>query len=137
MSVKWIETEQIPEPIRAILAAFEDAFTVSNTGYTVTHLRSDAVFVGRAGWCNPYQVAKFIKNNPGIYCEIVPTSRNYYEFRMFSSQWISEHELPRMRAIASSPARDIAAPLSVRMRVKCYKEWLGELKAGGPDDIPA
>ena len=127
-SIKWLQTNEVPEQICGMLAAFEEAFSISNTGYVVSHLRDDAVFVYVVGWCNPYQVAQFIRNNPSIYCEIVAKARNYYEFRMFNSEWIQQRELPRMHMIANTPKRGNGAPLSVRIQTQAWKELKGEAK---------
>jgi hypothetical protein len=126
-SIKWLKTEEVPEHIREMLADFEEAFSISNTGYKVSHLRDDAIFVCVPGWCNPYSVAQFVRNNPGIYCEITAKARNYYEFRMFCSEWLQQRELPRMRAIANTPKRGNAAPLSVRVQTPAWKDWKGEV----------
>lgn len=127
-SMKWLKTDEVSEQIREMLAAFEEAFSISNTGYKVSHLRDDAVFVQMVHWCNPYQVAQFVRNNPGIYCEITAKTRGVIEFRMFCSDYLQQRELPRMRAIANTPKRNTAAPLSVRIHTPAWKDWKGEVK---------
>ena len=49
-SIKWLKTEAVPDHIREMLAAFEEAFSISNTGYKVSHLRDDAIFVCGLDW---------------------------------------------------------------------------------------
>ena len=135
-SIKWLQTNEVPEQIREMLAAFEEAFSISNTGYVVSHLRDDAVFVYVASWCNPYQVVQFVRNNPHIYCEIVAKARNYYEFRMFRSEWLQQRELPRMHAIANTPKRGNGAPLSVRIPTQAWKEMKAKAHEAQGESCP-
>ena len=115
MSNKWIQTDQLSEKVREMLAAFEASFSRSNASYTVSHEHVDAVFVTICGTLCAYQVVHFINTHPEIYVEIEAKARNYIEFRMFCSDWLNAHELPRMQAIAVAPARSVLPPKSVRV----------------------
>ncbi len=116
--IKWIETQSMTDQVRMMLAAFESSFSRNNTSYIVSHEHGDAVFVTIYGTLCAYQVAHFINTHPNIYVEIEAKTRHYIEFRMFSGDWLREHELPRMHAIANAPARDVEPPLHVRMNMK-------------------
>ncbi len=92
-----VPIESLPESAQPMLMAFEDCFSPGD--YTVTHVRSDAVFVQCFGICNLYLVARFINHNPNIYVELQADARGFWTLRMFSSEWHREHSIPRCQRL--------------------------------------
>lgn len=93
--IKWMGRGDLPEKVRVALDAFQAAFNYSNGKYKVVHVREDALFIQIYADVSPYSVARFVNNNPDLYCEIEPVAFRYTNFRIFFSDWMKQNEAPR------------------------------------------
>ncbi len=120
-AIKWIKTNELSDNAQTMLSAFESSFSRNSTSYLVTYHDRDQIFVSIYGILCAYQLMHFLKTNSEIYIEIDARARNYIELRMFCSEWLREHELPRMHAIADAPARKNELSRSIRVKRGSYE----------------
>ncbi len=113
---EWLQSADLPEGAWKMLSKFEQASGLHDGGYTVTHIREDAVFVQVYGICNVYVLARLASQCADIYFELQADAPRYWTLRMFSSAWIQEKETALRLPTIYKPISDFRIQRSVLAR---------------------
>ncbi len=119
--VKWGTTKDMPKNVQRMCDAFEAAFGNGVHNCTISHWRSDAVFIQCNGILNAYGVARFCKQNRDIYIELEAVASGYWNVRLFDSIWMKEREIPsKMRFMELPQFLPSDHPYAVRMKIDAH-----------------